>query len=64
MLGRPADAAQYDAFADRIRTAFNVTFFDAAADVYRTAVDAGFRRTSNRMPLAYGLVPAEREAAA
>jgi alpha-L-rhamnosidase len=29
--------------------------------VYRTEVEAGYRQTSNLMPLVYGLVPAERE---
>jgi alpha-L-rhamnosidase len=61
VLGRPADVAKYDAFADAIKTAFNPTFFDAEANVYRTDVEAGYRQTSNLVPLAYGLVPADRE---
>jgi hypothetical protein len=60
LLGRPSDVATYDAFAADVRSAFNATFFDAAANVYRTEVNAGYRQTSNLMPLAYGLVPADR----
>jgi alpha-L-rhamnosidase len=33
-------------------------FLDATAGVYRTEVDAGYRQTSNAVPLADGLVPA------
>jgi alpha-L-rhamnosidase len=62
-LGHPADVAKYDALADAIANAFNAAFFDPAANEYRTEIDAGYRQTSNLMPLAYGLVPADREAA-
>jgi len=61
VLDRPADAATYGAFADDLKAAFNATFFDATANLYRTNVDAGYRQTSNLMPIAYGLVPADRE---
>jgi alpha-L-rhamnosidase len=61
VLDQPADAATYEAFADDVKAAFNATFFDAAADVYRTDVEAGYRQTSNLMPLAYGLVPTGHE---
>jgi alpha-L-rhamnosidase len=62
-LVRAADVAKYDALADAIATAFNATFFDPTANVYRTGIAAGYRQTSNLMPLAYGLVPADHEAA-
>ena len=61
VLDRQADVAKYNAFADEIKAAFNATFFDADANVYRTEVEAGYRQTSNLMPLAYGLVPAGHE---
>jgi alpha-L-rhamnosidase len=63
VLGRSVDVTKYDALADQIKTAFNATFFDAAANTYRTNVAAGYRQTSNLMPLAYGLVPTDREEA-
>ena len=62
-LGNTADAATYDALADRIRTAFNATFFDPRANTYQTAIPAGYRQTSNLVPLYYGLVPAGHEQA-
>lgn len=63
VLERPGDTARFDALADRIKDAFNAKFFDATANIYRTGNRAGYRQTSNLMPLAYGLVPADREEA-
>jgi alpha-L-rhamnosidase len=62
-LGNSADAETYDALADRIKQAFNATFFDPGANSYQTALPAGYRQTSNLVPLYYGLVPAEHEQA-
>ncbi|NUU25933.1 MAG: family 78 glycoside hydrolase catalytic domain [Streptomycetaceae bacterium] len=59
-LGRADDAAGFDAMADDLAKAFNTAFFDPATNVYRTAVEAGYRQTSNVVALAYGLVPADR----
>ena len=62
-LGNSADAAGYDALADKIGQAFNATFFNPATSTYQTSVPAGYRQTSNLVPLSYGLVPADHEAA-
>jgi hypothetical protein len=61
-LDHPADVKKYDELADKIRIAFNAKFFDSAAGDYETGTGTGYRQTSNLMPLAYGLVPADREA--
>lgn len=63
VLDRPGDTARFDAMADRIKDAFNARFFDATANIYRTGMGTEYRQTSNLMPLAYGLVPADREEA-
>ena len=62
-LGNASDAATYDALADRIRTAFNATFFDPAENTYQSSIAAGYRQTSNLVALDYGLVPAGHEQA-
>jgi hypothetical protein len=62
-LGNRADAATYNALADKIGQAFNATFFNPTANTYQTSVPAGYRQTSNLVPLYYGLVPAGHEAA-
>jgi alpha-L-rhamnosidase len=62
-LGNTADATTYDALADRIKMAFNATFFDPRVNTYQTAIPAGYRQTSNLVPLYYGLVPAGHEQA-
>ena len=49
--------------AEKIGQAFNATFFNLAAGTYQTSVPAGYRQTSNLVPLYYGLVPAGHEAA-
>jgi alpha-L-rhamnosidase len=63
LLDRPADAPRFEAMADRIATAFNAAYFDAAENVYRTPTQQGYRQTSNLVPLAFGLVPAGHEEA-
>lgn len=62
-LGDSADAATYDSLADRIEQAFNATFFNPNTNTYQTSVSAGYRQTSNLVPLYYGLVPAGHEQA-
>lgn len=63
VLGRPADARRFGQLAARIRSAFNAAFLDRSANLYRTRTEAGYRQTSNLMPLAFGMVPAERRQA-
>jgi len=62
-LGYSADAATYSALAGKIGQAFIATFFDPAANTYQTSVPAGYRQTSNLVPLYYGLVPAGHQTA-
>lgn len=62
-LGKGADAASLAAAAEQIKTAFNETFLDTEAGVYRVpGSSADYRQTSNLIPLAYGLVPESRSA--
>ncbi|MFG1610479.1 family 78 glycoside hydrolase catalytic domain [Actinoplanes sp. NPDC049265] len=56
-LGRTGDAAHYTTLAASIATAFNAAFLDEPAGVYYDNRDAGYRQTSNLLPLALGLVP-------
>ncbi|MEU0795019.1 family 78 glycoside hydrolase catalytic domain [Amycolatopsis sp. NPDC005961] len=57
-LGRDADAAHFDAFAGTVANALNATFFDKAAGAYYDERAAGYRQTSNLLPLSLGIVPA------
>jgi alpha-L-rhamnosidase len=60
LLGHAADAARFDAFAERVKRAFNATFLDRAAGLYRIeGAGGGYRQTSNLIALAYELVPDE-----
>jgi alpha-L-rhamnosidase len=59
-LSRGRDAIRYRAAARRVRQAFNQTFLDAGAGVYRTGGDSGYRQTSQVLPLALGLVAGGR----
>lgn len=57
-LGKSSDAASFATLADNIKAAFNSKFFDSANGVYQMpGSTAGYRQTSNLIPLAYGLVP-------
>ncbi|MBK3563613.1 alpha-L-rhamnosidase [Streptomyces sp. MBT62] len=58
-LGHSGDAARFDTMADALATKFNETFLDTDAGIYQTAVEAGYRQTSNLVALAYELVPDE-----
>ncbi|BCJ55052.1 hydrolase [Actinoplanes sp. NBRC 14428] len=62
-LNHGADADHFEAFAARLATAFNATFLDRAAGAYFDDRAAGYRQTSNLLPLSLGLVPeADRRA--
>ncbi|MBN1419473.1 MAG: family 78 glycoside hydrolase catalytic domain [Planctomycetes bacterium] len=56
LLGYADDASRYGELADAIRRAFHETWFDAATNRY-----ASGSQTSQLLPLAMGIVPAERE---
>ncbi|HEY4415059.1 MAG TPA: alpha-L-rhamnosidase C-terminal domain-containing protein [Verrucomicrobiae bacterium] len=63
-LGRTQDAAAYTADAGRVYTAYNATFWDAARQCYRDGVGTDHASAhGNFFPLAFGLVPANRQAA-
>ncbi len=51
------DAQRYWTLSEEIRAAFNAEFFAADEGVYATERAAGFRQTSQVVPLAFGLVP-------
>jgi alpha-L-rhamnosidase len=59
VLQRHDDAARYAQTAGEISLAFNRAFFDAASATYRSAPGEAYRQTSNVLPLAFGLVPAD-----
>ena len=64
VLGRPSDAADYAARADQAYAAYNATFWNNAAQCYVDGV--GTKHASahaNFLPLAFGLVPADRQSA-
>ncbi|MFI9388398.1 family 78 glycoside hydrolase catalytic domain [Kutzneria sp. NPDC052558] len=58
-LGETDQAARWRATEADLTTRFNTAFLDPAAGIYRTAVDVGYRQTSNAVPLAFGLVPVD-----
>ncbi|MCS7480328.1 glycoside hydrolase family 78 protein [Umezawaea endophytica] len=62
-LGRDADATRFDGLATTIANAFNATFFDAAKGAYYDDPAAGYRQTSNLLPLSLGIVREENHAA-
>ncbi len=57
VVGNRADAAYYTEIAAKVAAAFTAAFLDTGAGVYRTDIEAGYRQTSNLLPLALGLVP-------
>ncbi|WP_211294501.1 family 78 glycoside hydrolase catalytic domain [Compostimonas suwonensis] len=61
-LGLESDAAHYDELAARIADSFNTVFYDAEAGAYFDDRAAGYRQTSNLLPLSFGIVPAAQRA--
>jgi alpha-L-rhamnosidase len=59
VLDRPVDADRYASRADEVATAFQRAFFDEAKGYYRGDSD-GYRQAASVLPLAFGLVPADR----
>ncbi|SDS09667.1 alpha-L-rhamnosidase [Actinopolymorpha singaporensis] len=58
LLGRTRRAAAWRDRTDELVRQFNDRFLDRKAGLYRTEVaDAGYRQTSNAVPLAFDLVP-------
>jgi alpha-L-rhamnosidase len=56
-LGRDSDATHFDALAASVADAFNATFLDKSAEAYYDDKSAGYRQTSNLLPLSLGIVP-------
>ncbi|GLY93797.1 family 78 glycoside hydrolase catalytic domain [Actinoplanes sp. NBRC 103695] len=56
-LGHDADARHFEALAATIADAFNAAFLDRSAGVYVDDRSAGYRQTSNLLPLSLGIVP-------
>ena len=63
-LGRTNDAAAYTASADQVYSAYNETFWDRTAQCYVDGVGTDHASApGNFFPLAFGLVPANRQTA-
>lgn len=63
LLGETAQASAWRAKTKELVEGFNARFLDTAAGVYHTErTDAGYRQTSNAVPLAFGFVPDEHRA--
>ncbi|MYS21836.1 family 78 glycoside hydrolase catalytic domain [Streptomyces sp. SID4948] len=58
-LGHARDARHFDAFAAQVKDTFNTTFYDHDKGAYFDDTAAGYRQTSNLLPLSFGLVPKE-----
>ena len=63
ILGHDDDAEIYRDRRTSIASAFNDTFLDPDTGTYRTGETDEYRQTSNVLPLAFGLAPADHEAA-
>jgi alpha-L-rhamnosidase len=57
-LGHDGDATLFETLASQIADAFNAKFLDRSAGAYFDNKSAGYRQTSNLLPLSLGLVPA------
>ncbi len=63
VLGRTNDAASYSADATKAYSAFNSAFWNESLHCYEDGIAAGHASTlPNVLPLAFGLVPANRQA--
>ncbi|WP_328498805.1 glycoside hydrolase family 78 protein [Streptomyces sp. NBC_00414] len=62
-LGHDADARHFESFAAQVKDTFNATFYDPDEHAYYDNRDAGYRQTSNLLPLSFGLVPEEHRRA-
>ncbi|WP_329525333.1 family 78 glycoside hydrolase catalytic domain [Streptomyces sp. NBC_01462] len=62
-LGHDADARHFDGFAAKVKDTFNATFYSRDKEAYYDDEAAGYRQTSNLLPLSFGLVPEEHRRA-
>lgn len=58
VLGREQDAAEFESFAQTIRSAYNAALYDPQARLY-SANPPEYRQTDNLVPLVFGLAPEE-----
>jgi len=58
VLGEAADQEAFTAAETQMKAAINGTFYDAEKHVYHTQIEAGYRQTSNVLPIAFDAVPA------
>lgn len=61
VLGRDDDAGRFDVLAQEISASFNAAFYDEAEGAYFDDPAAGYRQSSNAVPLSFGLVPEEQK---
>jgi alpha-L-rhamnosidase len=61
VLRRSKQADEWSILAERIKSSFNRSFYDARRGWYVTEEYKEFRQTNQVLPLAFGLVPEERE---
>ncbi len=61
ILGKKEEAANYRKLAQNIEKAFNKAYLDEATSTYHTNVPAGYRQTSNIIPLLLSIVPKGHE---
>jgi alpha-L-rhamnosidase len=59
LLGKPAEVDRLRKAAEELADGLNRAFLDRSAGIYRTSSDPDYRQTSNAVPLAFGMVPAE-----
>jgi alpha-L-rhamnosidase len=59
VVGESRQAQAWRARADELARRFTEVFLDPRAGAFHAGVDAGYRQTSNAVPLAFGLVPDE-----
>ncbi|MEV8379087.1 family 78 glycoside hydrolase catalytic domain [Kribbella sp. NPDC056861] len=59
ILDRPDEVDRLRKAAGELADGLNRAFLDRSAGLYRTASDPDYRQTSNALPLAFGLVPAD-----
>jgi alpha-L-rhamnosidase len=61
ILKNTRDADFYRKWSDKISAAFNNEFYDESSGIYHGDKPTEYRQSSNVVPLAYGLVPKEKE---
>jgi alpha-L-rhamnosidase len=60
LLGRTDDETAFSQLAAEIRQAFNASFLDAQTGEYHTGKPAGYRQTSNVVPVYFGITPPDQ----